>query len=98
MKANECCSIQYHELKKETIYVLKGRLRLYIGLEIDKLDEKIMVPGDNITINPYTIHRMEGIEDSEYLECSTPELWDVVRLVDNYNRKNEVEQDYKVCY
>ena len=96
MKANECCSIQYHELKRETIYVLKGRLRLYIGIEIDKLDEKIMVPGDNITINPYTIHRMEGIEDSEYLECSTPELWDVVRLVDNYNRKNEVEQDYKV--
>lgn len=29
---------------------------------------------------------MEGIEDCLYLETSTPELWDVVRLQDNYGR------------
>lgn len=86
MKKNECCSIQYHELKKETIYVLNGKLKLYIGNDINNLEEKIMLPNDVITINPYTIHRMEAIEDSYYLETSTPELWDVVRLKDNYNR------------
>jgi mannose-6-phosphate isomerase-like protein (cupin superfamily) len=86
MKKNECCSLQYHELKKETIYVLEGKLKLYIGNDIDNLEEKIMVKNDTITILPYTIHRMEGIEDSLYLECSTNELWDVVRLQDKYSR------------
>ena len=53
-----------------------------------------MLPGDNITIEPYTIHQMEGIIDSEYLECSTNELWDVIRLKDKYNRENTKEKDY----
>lgn len=95
MKANECCSMQYHELKRETIYVLKGKLRLYIGTELDYLETRELVSGDNITIAPYTIHRMEGIEDSEYLECSTPELWDVIRLEDKYKREGGNEKDYK---
>jgi mannose-6-phosphate isomerase-like protein (cupin superfamily) len=86
MKANEYCSLQYHELKKETIYVISGKIKLYIGLEINNLREIIMNVGDNITIDPYTIHRMEGIEDSYYLEASTNELWDVIRLDDKYNR------------
>ena len=86
MKAGECCSLQYHELKKETIYVLEGKLKLYIGDDIDNLEEKIMTKNDTITISPYTIHRMEGVEDSIYLESSTNELWDVVRLQDKYKR------------
>ena len=86
MKKDECCSLQYHELKRETVYVLSGKLRLYIGNDIDNLEEKIMLPGEHITIEPYTIHRMEGVEDSYYLESSTNELWDVVRLNDKYNR------------
>ena len=32
------------------------------------------------------VHRMEGEEDSVYLEASTPEIDDVIRLVDDYNR------------
>ena len=94
MKADECCSMQYHELKKETIYVLYGKLKLYIGKDIENLEEKIMLPGDSISISPFTIHRMEGIEDSEYLECSTNELWDVVRLKDKYKREGEKEKNY----
>jgi mannose-6-phosphate isomerase len=95
MKANECCSMQYHELKRETIYVLSGKVRLYIGTDIEQLEQCEMVAGDKVTITPYTIHRMEGITDCEYLECSTPELWDVVRLNDKYKRENTLESDYK---
>jgi len=95
MKKNECCSLQYHELKRETIYVISGKLRLYIGDKIDNLEKRVMMPGDTITITPRIIHRMEGIEDSYYLETSTNELWDVVRLHDKYKRENTKEQDYK---
>lgn len=86
MKKNNCCSIQYHELKKETIVVLSGVLKIYIGNDINNLEEKNYMLGDTITIQPYTIHRMEAVEDSLYIETSTNELWDVVRLQDNYNR------------
>ena len=42
--------------------------------------------GESITLNPGDIHRMEGVEDSEYLEASTPEMEDVVRIQDDFNR------------
>ena len=86
MKQGHCCSIQYHELKTETIIVLYGKLNIYTVTDKDNLSIKEYSSGETITINPYTIHRMEALEDSLYIECSTNELWDVVRVSDNYNR------------
>lgn len=86
MKKGHSCSIQYHELKTETIMVLSGKLNIYIGDTLENLKKQEYTFSESITIKPYTIHRMEAIEDSLYLETSTNELWDVIRLVDNYNR------------
>jgi hydroxymethylpyrimidine pyrophosphatase-like HAD family hydrolase len=86
MKKGNACSIQYHELKTETIIVLSGKLNIYTGNDLNNLLCNEYNFGDTITIKPYIIHRMEAMEDSLYIECSTNELWDVVRLVDNYNR------------
>ena len=86
MKKGHSCSIQYHELKTETIVVLNGSLNISIGENIEELYTKSYSQGETITIKPYTIHRMEAIEDCLYIEASTNELWDVVRLKDNYNR------------
>tara|TARA_Y100000816_G_scaffold292340_1_gene287085 strand:- start:1999 stop:2343 length:345 start_codon:yes stop_codon:yes gene_type:complete len=81
------CSLQYHNIKKETIYVLSGRLKIYLGNKKENLNSKIYISGDTITISPGIIHRMEALETSVYLEASTPEMDDVVRLSDDYNRK-----------
>lgn len=86
MKAGHKCSIQYHEYKHETFYVLSGKLKFYVGKTLETLEEKIFVAGDYFAIEPGLIHRMEGVEDSLYLEASTPQLDDVVRLQDSYNR------------
>ena len=86
MKKGHACSIQYHELKTETIVVLSGKLNIYTGVTADALLKKEYSAGGSITIEPYTVHRMEGVEDCLYLEASTSELWDVVRLQDNYGR------------
>ena len=86
MKEGHSCSTQYHELKTETIVILKGKLRIYIGNDIDSLTFNEYNEGDYITIKPYTIHKMEGISDCLYLETSTIELWDVIRLKDDYGR------------
>jgi len=80
------CSLQYHNFKKETIYVLSGVLKISQGTSQDALGHKLYHAGDSITILPGLIHRMEGVEESSYLEASTPEMDDVVRLVDDYQR------------
>ena len=80
------CSLQYHEMKHETLYVLQGVLKVTIGDSPDSLTERILRKGDTIVILPGQIHRMTGIEDAMYLEASTTELEDVVRLSDDYGR------------
>lgn len=80
------CSLQLHNHKKETIYVLSGQLRIISGPDQDNLTGKIYTEGESITISPGVVHRMEGVEDSIYLEASTPEMDDVVLLVDDYER------------
>lgn len=80
------CSLQYHNQKKETIYVLSGQLKIHSGPSENELTVKIYGPNDTITLLPGTIHRMEGVEDCVYLEASTPQMEDVVRIQDDYNR------------
>ena len=80
------CSLQYHNQKKETIYVLSGQLKIHSGPSENELTVKIYGPNDTITLLPRTIHRIEGVEDCVYLEASTPQMEDVVRIQDDYNR------------
>lgn len=80
------CSLQYHEKKTETIYVLSGKLKITFGNKESNLEDKIYEANEFITIPAGIIHRMEGITDSVYLEASTPELEDVVRISDDYSR------------
>ena len=77
-------SLQYHEKKEETIYVLEGTLRLQIG--IDGSEETRSV-GSVIHISPGLVHRFGAGEEPVVLcEVSTTEIEDVVRLEDDYKR------------
>ena len=80
-------SLQYHELKDETSYVLSGRLILVQGDSPDSLSEQVVSVGDVWRNRPGTIHTIEALEDSDVLEASTPHLEDVVRISDNYGRE-----------
>ena len=80
------CSLQFHNQKQETIYVLSGSLKIYTGTTPHGLSERVYQAHETITLIPGVIHRMEAEEDSVYLEASTPEMDDVVRLSDDYNR------------
>ncbi len=86
MKKGEQCSLQYHEFKHETIYVISGELKLIIGDSEESLDEINLNPNDFVVLPPNKIHRMYGITDCYYLEASTTELDDVIRLKDDYKR------------
>jgi mannose-6-phosphate isomerase len=86
MHAGHRCSLQYHKIKTETIYVLSGVLKIFQGENQAALEEKLYSAGETLTIPPGRIHRMEGVEEAVYLEASTPEMDDVVRLNDDYQR------------
>ncbi len=86
MRKGHRCSLQFHKKKTETIYILNGELKIFYGQKNKKLKSKIFKPDQTITIKPKTIHRMQAIKNSTYLEASTPELSDVIRLVDDYKR------------
>lgn len=86
MKKGHRCSLQYHNNKCETIYILSGELKIYIGKDKNNLSEKIYKQNETITIQPLEVHRMEAISDSIYLEASTPDTDDTIRLVDDYDR------------
>jgi mannose-6-phosphate isomerase len=79
-------SLQYHERKDETVYVLAGRLRFQHGAEGEELRETLLEPGRSFHIEPRVRHRMIAVTDCDLLEASTPELEDVVRLEDRYGR------------
>jgi len=84
INAGHRLSKQYHEVKEETVYVLKGTLYNY---EDDGTITKV-TPGNCLHINVGQIHRFGANESNvEVIEVSTPYLEDVVRLEDDYGRK-----------
>ena len=86
MKKGHRCSLQYHQKKMETFFVVKGHLKLYHGKSKKNLKIKRFKSGDYLTIKPKYIHRMEAVINTTYLEASTPEINDVIRLIDDYGR------------
>lgn len=80
------CSLQLHNNKCETIYVLQGILKITHGLDQQNLSDALFSANGVITLKPGVVHRMEAVEDAVYLEASTPEMDDVVRFKDDYQR------------
>ena len=76
------CSYQYHNYKTETVTVLEGNMRLQIENNFITIK-----PGESYTILPKIKHRMIAVKtDVKYMESSSPELDDVVRIEDKYKR------------
>ena len=79
-------SLQYHEVKDETIFLLTGEMRFWAGPSADELEEVALGAGEAFRVRPGTVHRMEAITEIDILEASTPHLDDVVRIQDRYGR------------
>jgi mannose-6-phosphate isomerase len=86
VRAGHTLSLQYHERKDETIHLLAGEMRLWVGPSVDALELVPFPRGRSMRLQPGTVHRMEAVTDVDILEASTPDLDDVVRLEDRYGR------------
>lgn len=81
IRAGEALSLQYHRLKRESMWIVSGQGTLTLG------HRQIAVePGSAYDIPPMTIHRLEAETDLTVVEVSSGELEDVVRLEDRYGR------------
>jgi mannose-6-phosphate isomerase-like protein (cupin superfamily) len=79
-------SLQYHERKHESIYVLRGRMIFRYRTEQGQLAEREMIAGDAQQVPTGMVHQFDALERTDVLEASTPHLDDVVRLQDRYGR------------
>ena len=86
IRAGHAVSLQYHERKIETLYVLEGSAVYYTQEPGEEMQERIVKAGDILSNHPYLIHRQRAIEDFRFIEVTTPELDDIIRLQDDYNR------------
>ena len=86
IRAGHLLSLQYHEQKHESIYVLAGRMIFRYRDVQGALAERVMTDGEAQQVPTGMVHQFEAIEDTDVLEASTPHLDDVVRLQDRYGR------------
>lgn len=88
VRSGHALSLQYHEMKDETMRVLDGSCELHIGREpgARELEVRVLGAGDVCRILPGVLHRLVALTDVRLVEVSTAELGDVVRLEDRYGR------------
>ena len=79
-------SLQYHQEKEESQYLLYGKALFTVQPQNGQLTETVAESGFCLHLPPMTTHRIEALEDATILEVSTPQLSDVVRLQDDYGR------------
>jgi mannose-6-phosphate isomerase len=86
VNAGHLLSLQYHNLKHEAIYVLRGRMIFRYRNDKGALVDRVMEAGEAQQVPTGLVHQFEALDDCDILEASTPHLDDVVRLQDRYGR------------
>jgi mannose-6-phosphate isomerase-like protein (cupin superfamily) len=86
VRAGEALSVQMHEVKDETLFLLAGEMELWVGPSPDRLVDVRLAVGESFRVLPRTVHRIVAVTDVDVLEASTPHLDDVVRFQDRYGR------------
>jgi oxalate decarboxylase/phosphoglucose isomerase-like protein (cupin superfamily) len=80
-------SLQYHVQKDEAIFIVSGLVDLLLEDERGEVNIHRLSPGMSARVRPGRRHRFIGVEDSDIVEVSSPEIDDVVRLEDSYGRE-----------
>jgi mannose-6-phosphate isomerase len=87
IEAGQRLSLQLHDRKEESVYVLAGLLRLHLEDGDGTMQHADLGPGDHAHVPARRRHRFEALERVELIEVSTPDLDDVIRLEDDFGRE-----------
>ena len=93
--AGKRLSLQYHDKKQETWFMMKGRAKVIWDNEEGKLIETELEYDKGYTCCIGQRHRLVGITDCDIIEVSTPEIGITYRLEDDFKRPDETEESRK---
>jgi len=85
-------SLQIHDKKQESWFILKGRAKVIWDNNEGELIETELQKGKGYSCTIGQRHRLVGITDCDVLEVSTPEIGTTYRLEDDYKRPHETEE------
>lgn len=89
-------SLQVHDAKSESWYLIKGRAKVIWENSNDELIETELQYGQGYTTHVGQKHRLCGITDCDIIEVSTPEMGTTLRLEDDYSRPDETPEQRKL--
>lgn len=87
-------SAHFHDLKNETFYVLKGKVKL-TWFNLQNADEivEVLIEGEVIDIPRLCVHQVEALEESVIIEVSTQHL-----ETDSYRVRKGDSQNFKTVW
>ncbi len=86
MVAGTRTSLQSHQRKIETIYLISGELELETIGSHNEPRHEVFKAGDAYHLGAGVIHRVRVLQDCRLIEVSTPELDDIKRHADDFGR------------
>jgi mannose-6-phosphate isomerase-like protein (cupin superfamily) len=91
VNAGKRLSLQVHDAKTESWFLMNGRAKVVWDDGSGELVETELQPGLGYSCEIGQRHRLVGVTDCDILEVSTPEIGTTHRLEDDYARPDETE-------
>ena len=91
IKCGHRFSLQYHDKKLESWFLMSGRAKIIWDNDSGELEEVEMESGKGYSVDAKQRHRMKAITDCEIVEVSMPEVGLTYRLEDDYHRQGRNE-------
>ena len=96
MKKGFQSSLQWHEKKVETNYVIEGEAEVLLQDENGEMESRVYKVGEGWCVPLKTKHRVIAKSDYTALECSTAHLNDCIRFEDDSGRTGgKIESEHK---
>ena len=87
-KQGNRCSLQLHNRKIESVYVISGEAEVFLEDDDGVLQSKIYGPGSGLSVPLNKKHRVYAKTDFTIIEAQSPHLNDIIRFQDDTNRKS----------
>jgi len=91
IKAGVRLSLQVHDQKQESWFLINGRAKVAWDDNQGRLIETELEKGKGYSCLIGQRHRLIGITDCDVVEVSTPEIGTTYRLEDDFKRPDETE-------
>jgi len=96
MNAGYQSSLQWHEKKVETNYVIEGEAEVLLEKDDGTMESRTYKVGDGWCVPLKTKHRVIATTDYTALECSTAHLNDCIRFADDSARgSGKIETEHE---